>query len=370
MNSFFASCEQATDKKLKNLPIAVAGDPKKRHGIVLAASYEAKKYGVKTTMPVWQAQKLCKDLIIVGSHYSDYTEYSKKVMEIFDRYTPLKEQISIDEAFLDMGSEKNILEVAKEIQDVILKELDLPCSVGISENKFLAKMASEMKKPLGITTLYKSEIKEKLWPLDISKMYGVGSKSKNKLNNMGIVTIGDLANYDKNIIINFFGNKMGRAIYNNAKGIDSDDLTKTKAKNKSIGKEVTLVRDTDDIEKIKTNVRWMADKVGRSLRENNYTAKTISVKIRYKDFSNAAKSMTLKKYINSNEDIYNAAMNLFLKFWNKNEVRLIGVTVSNIDTGEYKQLNLFEVKPKITDEDEMIDKIYKKYGSGKIKKGF
>ncbi|MBN2223013.1 MAG: DNA polymerase IV, partial [Vallitaleaceae bacterium] len=169
MNSFFASCEQVVQPKLRDRAIIVGGDPERRSGIVLAASYEAKKRGVKTTMPIQQALRLCPEAVVVQSTYGLYSKMSKEVMAIFDQYTPLKEQASIDEAFLDMTGTEHLfgtpLEAAKRIQEQILQDLELPCSVGISTNKLLAKMASEMKKPLGITTLYPEEIREKLWPL-------------------------------------------------------------------------------------------------------------------------------------------------------------------------------------------------------------
>ena len=197
MNAFFISCEKTRHPEIEGKPAAVAGDPVNRSGIILTANYEARKYGIKTTMILREAFRLCPDLIIIPPDHKFYEMKSKEVMEILSDYTPVIEQNSIDEAWLDMTGSESLfgqpLEAAGNIMDRIKNELDLWCSIGISENKFLAKMASEMKKPLGITELWKKDIEEKMWPLPVSLMYGVGKQTAKKLNSMGIYTIKDLA---------------------------------------------------------------------------------------------------------------------------------------------------------------------------------
>lgn len=210
MNAFFIGCEMARDNSLKGRTAAVAGDPKNRNGIILAANYEARKYGVKTTMLVYEARKLCPDIVFISPDHNYYRKMSQEVMNILGRYTPLVEQNSIDEAWLDLtGCEALFgkpLEIANKIMKDILSELDLMCSIGISENKFLSKMASEMKKPLGITELYREDIETKLWPLKVRSMYGVGKQTEKRLEALSVYTIGDLAKSDVNTLKKTFGN--------------------------------------------------------------------------------------------------------------------------------------------------------------------
>jgi len=205
MNAFFISCEMTRNGSLIGTPAAVAGDPKKRSGIILAANYEARSSGVKTTMVLHEALKLCPKLILVSPDHHFYGQKSEEVMDLLSNYTPVLEQNSIDEAWLDMtgceGLFGNPLKAAKAIMDEIEDRLGLWCSIGIAENKFLAKMAAEMKKPLGITELWEDDIPGKLWPLPVKEMYGVAAKTAEKLNRMGIKTIRDLAQFDANLIV-------------------------------------------------------------------------------------------------------------------------------------------------------------------------
>ena len=208
MNAFFISCEMARYSKLKGKPAAVAGDPKNRKGIILAANYDARAYGVKTTMLVHNALKICPDLVLVPPDHSYYERKSRQVMAILSRYTPIMQQNSIDEAWLDLTGCEGLFgepyKIARSIMDNIIEELDLWCSIGISENKFLAKMASEMKKPLGITELWAKDIKTKLWPLKVRDMYGIGSKTEKRLNELGILTIGDIACSNRKLLCSNF----------------------------------------------------------------------------------------------------------------------------------------------------------------------
>ncbi len=179
MNSFFASCEQAASPEYAKKPLIVCGDPQNRAGIVLAASYEAKAFGVKTTMPCYEAKRLCPNAIFVPCRHKLYAQVSRKVMAILDGFTPIKEQASIDEAYLDMTGTERLFgesaEAARKIQQRIYDELHIGCSVGISTNKLLAKMASDMKKPMGITELYENDVQQKLWPLPVRALFGVGA---------------------------------------------------------------------------------------------------------------------------------------------------------------------------------------------------
>ncbi len=208
MNAFFISCEMTRNDSLVGTPAAVAGDPKKRSGIILAANYEARSCGVKTTMVLHEALKLCPKIILVPPDHRFYQQKSEEVMDLLSNYTPILEQNSIDEAWLDMTGCEGLfgtpVKAAKRIMDEIKDRLGLWCSIGIAENKFLAKMAAEMKKPLGITELWEADIPIKLWPLPVKEMYGIGSKTAEKLNRMGMKTIGDLAKCDANRLIENF----------------------------------------------------------------------------------------------------------------------------------------------------------------------
>ncbi len=235
---------------LVGIPAAVAGDPKKRTGIILAANYEARACGVKTTMVVHEALKLCPKLIVVPPDHHFYEQKSKEVMALLSNYTPILEQNSIDEAWLDMTGCEGLFgqppDAAKRIMDEIKDRLGLWCSIGIAENKFLAKMAAEMKKPLGITELWECDIPVKLWPLPVKQMYGIGGKTAEKLNRMGIQTIGELARSDINLIVKTFG-KGGSEIYLHANGIDNSPVLSRMADDmKSIGRSATLPEDISD----------------------------------------------------------------------------------------------------------------------------
>ncbi|MCG6535899.1 MAG: DNA polymerase IV, partial [Syntrophales bacterium LBB04] len=224
MNAFFISCEMTRNDPLVGRPAAVAGDPKKRTGIILAANYEARACGVRTAMVLHEALKLCPGMALVPPDHLFYEQKSKEVMDLLSNYTPVLEQNSIDEAWLDMTGCEGLfgkpVEAAKRIMEDVRNNLGLWCSIGIAANKLLAKMAAEMKKPLGITELWENDIPTKLWPLPVKDLYGIGGKTAEKLNRMGIRTIGQLAMFDINFIIKAFG-KGGRDIYLHAKGIDN-----------------------------------------------------------------------------------------------------------------------------------------------------
>lgn len=368
MNAFFASCEQVKNPELKKVPLIVGGDPQRRSGIVLAASYDAKKYGVKTTMTLNEAEKLCPNAFFVKASHELYSLMSKQVMAIFDEYTPVKEQLSIDEAFLDMtGTEKlfgDIISVSHTIQNRILNELGLQCSVGISSNKLLAKMASDYKKPMGITTIYPYEVSTKLWPLKVGELYGVGKKSVVKLSYLGIKTIGDLANTSLEILESYFGDKGAKMLHNHAWGMDNSLVTPMQKHDitKSVGNELTYPKDIEDIDDVIRELLVLSDKVGYRLRKKDLKGKTISIKVKYFDFTVITRSKTIECHTDSTDKIFEIAKDLMINSVFLKPIRLLGITVSNFDNEDIIQLNLFDNTLANNRVDAMVDTIRKKHG--------
>jgi len=382
MNAFYISCESTRHPEIEGKPAAVAGDPINRTGIILTANYEARKCGIKTTMILRDALRLCPNLIIIPPDHQFYEQKSKEVMEILSSYTPVVEQNSIDEAWLDMTGCSGIfgepLESAKNIMERIKNELGLWCSIGISENKFLSKMASEMKKPLGITELWKKDIKQKMWPLPVNYMYGVGKQTAIKLQNMGIKTIKELALYDKEYLFKNLG-KMGAEIYLLANGIDTSLVTPNSNNDmKSIGRSITLPHDTLDIEYAKTVLLELSDEVGMTARKHGKKGHTIQINIKYSDFKSITRQMAVPATFLI-KDIYTTGVELLEKNWNKKPIRLLGISLSGFDNDyESEQLSLFELNDvndeksdagKIESIENAIHNIRQKYGPSIIKPG-
>ncbi len=379
MNAFFISCEMARNPELRGKPAAVAGDPKKRSGIILAANYEARKYKVKTTMVLHEAKKLCPELIIVPPHHELYEKNSKEVMNILSRYTPVVQQNSIDEAWMDLtGCEKlfgSPLEIARNIMDSISKELDLWCSIGISENKFLAKMGSELKKPQGITELFVKDIKEKLWPLPIREMYGIGKQTEQRLMDYAIYKIGDIANCNAEFLKSNFG-KYGEELYRLANGIDNSPVASNPMyDSKSVSRSTTLPFDTNDLEYIKNIFMSLAEEVGYEARKYGYKGKTIAISIKYDDFTTVTRQKTVTPtYLT--KDIYTTALKLYEGNKGKNKlIRLLGVGLNNFSDDGSEQISIFDLLgdsngvPKEETIEKTIDKIRERFGSKKIVRG-
>jgi len=374
MNAFFISCEMTRNDSLVGTAAAVAGDPKKRTGIILAANYEARAYGVKTAMVLHEALKLCPKMILVPPDHRFYAMRSKEVMNLLSNYTPVLEQNSIDEAWLDMTGSEGLfgkpVEAARRIMEEIKGRLGLWCSIGIAENKFLAKMAAEMKKPLGITELWEADIPRKLWPLQVKDMYGIGSKTAEKLNRMGMKTIGDLAKCDANLIIHTFG-KGGNEIYLHAKGIDNSTVQARLADDmKSIGRSTTLPEDITDIEKAKLVLMGLADDVGMTARKHGKKGRTVHITLKYSDFQVATRQTTIPA-TSITKEIYRAGCSLLEQKWNRSHsLRLIGISLSGFhEDCSSDQLSLLdEMEGNVKNDkneriDKAMDKIRAKHGS-------
>ncbi len=373
MNAFFISCEMTKNPNLLGKPAAVAGDPQKRTGIVLAANYEARKFGVKTAMVLHKALKLCPDMILVPPDHNFYQKKSNEVMNLLFNYSPIVEKSSIDEAWLDMTGTEGLFgtpfEAASRIMEDIKINLDLWCSIGISENKFLSKMASNMKKPLGITELWQKDIEHKLWPLPVRAMYRVGEKTSDRLNSLGIKTIGDLAKFDKNYIQEILG-KCGMELHQYANGLDFSPI-RLEAQDdiKSIGRSTTLPEDLVDIDKLKYILMKLSEDVGMTARKHNKKGRIIQIILKFSDFEVITRQTTVYPTYFTN-DIYNAGYNLLKKnIYTYKAVRLIGISLGGFEENySSEQISLFNIDKDDRHEkiDELMDKIRNKYGFEKI----
>lgn len=347
MNSFFISCEMSRNPELLGKPAAVAGDPKNRTGIILAANYEARKFGIKTTMVIHQALKLCTNLILVPPDHHFYELESQAVMKLLGDYSPIIEQNSIDEAWLDMTGTEGLfgtpLNAAKKIMQQINDELGLWCSIGISENKFLAKIASEIKKPMGITELWKKDVPVKLWPLKATDLYGIGKQTGIKLNNIGIETAGDLANYNTKQLFKVFG-KQAMELQRLANGIDDSSIVPhVPGEMKSIGRSTTLSKDAINIEDVRSTFLEMCEEVGFDARKYNKMARTIQISIKFSDFQSITRQISVEPTCLT-KDIFEKGYALLKKNWNGiRSVRLIGISISGFEQKCYlDQLSLFD----------------------------
>ena len=346
LNVFFANAEVLLNPELKGKPIVISGAT--RRSVVSTASYEARAYGIHSAMPVSEAQKLYKDLIIVEGHYTWYRNLSERFMEIVRSYSSLVEQASVDECYADMTEAikkfERPLDLAWSLQKQIYTELGLTCSIGVAPNMFLAKMASDMKKPNGITVLRIRDVKEKMWPLPIKDMRGIGNKTVPYMQEIGIRTIGDLANYNDIAKLREILGKNTDDYIDRANGIDHREL-ETEWDAKSMGISETLLEDTNEYEELAGLIRTLARTLSKRLKNASKVGSSIHIRICYYDFRNITRAMKLSSPIWRADDIYNAAIALFEDNWEEGEaVRLLGITVGDFADEGYvtSQLNLFD----------------------------
>lgn len=373
MNSFYASVEMAYDSSLKGKPLAIAGNVEERRGIIVTCSYEARKYGVKTTMPLWEARKLCPQLVVMKPNFDRYRAASIAMFEILRQYSDLVEPVSIDEGYMDITDSYaygSPVEIAQTIQKRLLEQLDLPCSIGIAPNKFLAKMASEMKKPLGITILRKRDVPHILWPLHAGQMHGVGKKTAEKLANIGIVTIGDLAKANDvqlKKLLGINGSRLkDRANGNDRRPVDPESVSDFK----SVGNSTTLPKDIANQQILFQVLESLAEKVAVRLKRKKVMATNVGITIRYKDRKTITRSKKLNNPVSQKDDIAVVARKLFLKHWNGDPVRLLGITGTDLQEKDQavKQLDLFSFEQEAKKEPliQTIEKLRSKYGKGII----
>lgn len=339
MDAFFASVEQLDNKSLRGKPVIVGGVSER--GVVSTCSYEARKYGVHSAMPIFIAQKLCPHGIYLKTRMFRYKEISNQVFNILKDVTEIIQPLSIDEAYLDITHSRfeSGIEAARYIKNRVLKEVGLTISVGISYNKFLAKLASDWNKPNGIKIITKEMIPDILLPFPVSKIHGIGKKSVERLNNIGIFTVKDLYEMPKSFYIEYLG-KYGLEIYDRIRGIDNREV-EVERDRKSYGKERTLKTDTNDKEELMLYLKDFSNEISKYLIRDNVEGKTITVKYKTSDFQNHTRSKTLNYYTNDFEEIYKTCEEILGNEEINEGVRLIGVTVSSFKENTLEQLSLF-----------------------------
>lgn len=376
LNAFFASCEMAKDESLRDKPIGIGGSTNR--GVLTTANYVARQYGVNSAMSVVEAKRLCPQLIILPVNFDLYHEYSEKFFSLLSEYVTEIERGSIDEGYIDvtdLSDDIHPLELAQQIQTRLLEEHKLPVSIGIAPNMFLAKMASNIKKPLGITVLRKRDLETILWPLPIESMYGIGKKTYPNLKLLGIHTIGDLVRYDQPHKLELvLGNRVQEFI-DKANGIDDRTVDPNRYVDmKSIGNSQTYSSDLYDYQDILEKLTALTRKVVRRVQEDSSVCKTISIQVRYNDFTQINRSFTREYHTDNFFEIYQTVERLYDENVAEKPIRLLGVSVSNlIDSSNFAhQLNIFQIKD-VSKKDEainqMLEDINKAYGQKIIKKG-
>ena len=381
MNAFYISCEMGRNASLRGKPAAVAGDPLKRTGIILASNYEARAKGVKTAMTVHEALKRCPELLTVPPDHTYYEEVSSSFMNLLEDFTPLIEQNSIDEAWLDMTGSLHLYNSAEDAARIIMErlenELNLWCSIGISSNKFLSKMASDMKKPQGITSLYPSDVKNKLWPLPVGAMYGIGHKTSEALKALNILSIKVLAAYPLEDLLRRFG-KHGYKMHLHAQGTDAEPLVPRKRENlKSIGKSITLHENYEDLAPTLLLLQKLSDEVSIRARSLSKRGHTVQITLKSTDFRVFTRQCKLPQ-TNVATKLYEAAASLLRDvFEEAKPIRLLGVSLTDFqESTTQEQLTMFsmdpslETSPKESDKEEhlqaAIDLIRKKFGKNSV----
>lgn len=372
MDAFYASIEQRDNPELKGKPVIIGG--KVGRGVVSTASYEARKYGVRSAMPISEAVRRCPDGIYIPPDIPKYRAVSEQIMAIFQRYTPDVEAISLDEAFIDVtGSQKlfgSAEQIGRTIKQSVYEELQLTASVGLAYNKFLAKLASDLDKPDGFYIVTPDDLQEKIWPLSIRRMMGVGHKTADLLERMNVKTIGQLAVMDQGLLEHVLG-KAGAQMHELANGIDHRAVESVREA-KSFGRETTFPTDISDKYMLETVLFTLADDVCHSLRIHHVKGRTVSIKIRYPDFKSITRAITLEQYTSSFEPIYGAVKHLMKQnYKDGTAVRLIGVTVSNLkqETDIIEQQDLFtnqKATEKVDALNKVLDNLNEKYGGDTV----
>jgi DNA polymerase-4 len=370
MDAFYASVAERDDPSLRGKAVVVGAGAR---GVVLSANYAARKYGIRAAMPVGRAKRMAPHAVFVTPDHQRYSEVSAKVMEIFDSFTPLVEPISLDEAFLDVTGARKLLGTGREIAVEIRRQVEasegITCSVGIAPSKFIAKLASGHCKPNGILEIPADRILNFLHPLPVNAIWGVGPKTAETLERLGLRTVADIANLPRATLIRALGQASGASLYELAWGRDYRDVTPNEP-DKSISAAETFAQDIDDPEEILQEFLRLTEKAAARLRENGYYAKTISIKVRFADFSTISRSKTLPLPIDSTHEIYEIAKTLYLALnLDRARLRLVGISLDNLSEAAPEQLLLGAREKGWREADTAIDRAKLRFGGGSVRPG-
>ncbi len=370
MDAFYAAVEQSDNPRLRGKPVIVGGAMR---GVVCAASYEARRYGVHSAMPVFQAIKLCPQGIFLPVRMDRYKEVSRMVMEILKGISPLVEQVSIDEAYADITGTERLYgppdELALRVKAAVRERTALTCSIGIAPNKYLAKIASDFKKPDGLTIIAEEQVREFLQKLPVGKIPGVGKKTGEELKTLGIVFVSDILNFPATFMTRKFG-KWGAALYEKAQGIDNSAV-EPHSEPKSISAEQTFPKDIDSIADLEKMLLSQAEEVGGELRKLGFKARTVTLKVKFSDFKMRTRSRTLPDPFDTTDAIFNAGQRLLEDLKLSCKVRLIGVGVSNLSSGP-RQMTIGPDRDETGRQDRLdraIDRIRGRFCGDKVVRG-
>lgn len=353
LNAFFANAEILLDPELAGKPIAVAGST--RRSVISTCSYEARSYGVHSAMPVSEAKRLCPQLILLEGHYNWYRELSEQFMDIVRSFTQEVEQASVDECYADVTeiirTYERPLDLAWEMQNRILRETGIPCSIGVAPNMMLAKMASDMKKPMGITVLRLRDVPAKMWPLKIGDLRGIGARTVPLLEEIGIHTIGQLAQQKETAELKQIFGKNTAQMIRKANGYDDRVLVR-EYDARSMGISETFLEDVTDYEELRGLFRILARRLSGRLKESRKAGSLVQIRICYYDFRNADRSVKTAQPVYRSDDLFVQAMSLFDANWDGDPVRLIGISVSDFAAGDciLSRLDLFHEDTSESDE--------------------
>jgi DNA polymerase-4 len=369
MDAFFAAIEQRDDPSLRGKPVIVGGTPEGR-GVVSAASYEARAYGVHSAMPTVTARRLCPHGVFLPVNGRKYRDVSRQVMAILRDFTPLVEPLSLDEAFLDVTGSEGLFgpaeEIGRAIKRRIREELQLTASVGLAPNKFLAKLASDLKKPDGFVVVPEDGVEAFVRPLPIGRLWGVGKKTEQRLTRLGVRTIGDLAALPVEVLRQRFG-APGEHLHRLAQGLD-DSPVEPGGEPKSISAETTFAQDVNDPDMLRSTLLSLSEDVGRRLRAEGFVARTIKLKLRFESFETLTRNLTIADPTDSDTVIFRTAWSLLERHKRPGrKVRLIGVGVSNIT--RLRQLGLFDAGRKDDRVSEALDHVRTRFGRDAIRRG-
>ena len=364
MDAFFISVEQRDCPSLKGKPAAVCGSLSR--GVVTSATYEARAYGIRAGMPVQEAKRRCPQLTLVEGTYSKYTETSERIFSLLGKYTPLVEEASIDESYLDITRSQLLfqspLHIAQSIKADIRDKEQLTCSVGVAPNKLLAKLGSRLKKPDGLVIIEKEDVEKVLKDLPVGKLFGIGPKLEKELNSVGIFTCSQLAKYPVETLTKRFG-VIGERLHEMGLGLDDSPVVPSQEEEdpKSISHSVTLEEDTSDVETIRRVLLELSERVSKRMRRGSFYSSRVVLTVRYSDFYTFTKQKTLPKSINNGNEIFRHIFEIFQSISHAKQIRLLGVGATLLKR-EQGQLNLFEKREKSDNLLKAMDQVNERFG--------